>query len=153
MPARWRHRLISGILIVYLLIAATVGLRNTVLRLRAAVKTAGLPAHAVRELVFGRRYVAGVDLIRRSIPVAEPYLLSERDEPGAMLWARFDLLPRRAMYLGKVGSLPGDPRNCWVEQVRWMVVAAGVGRPPLLLERTTRIPPGCPPAPWARNGQ
>jgi hypothetical protein len=157
-PGRWLRRSALGLLAVYLLIAVPVGVRNTVLRLRVAVKTAGLPAGAMRARVFGPRYVAAVDQIRRAIPVGEPYLLSEAgrpyllgelDQPAAMLWVRFDLLPRRAMVLHAPGS-PGAPvpGDCWLEQIRWIVVAAGPGRPPLLLERPATVPPGCPPAPW-----
>jgi hypothetical protein len=144
------------LVVVYLLIAIPVGLRNTFLRLRAAVRTAGLPPEAVRARVFGPQYVAAVEQIRCAIPEDEPYLLSEAgkpylaselDQPAAMLWVRFDLLPRRAMVLRQ-----GLPPDCWRQQVRWLVVATAPGRPPVLLQRPlTAPPPGCPPAPWLRS--
>jgi hypothetical protein len=147
--SRMVGRVVLGLLLVYLLIAFAVGLRATALRLRAAARTAGLSAGEMRARVFGPQYVAAVDQIRRTIPVDEPYLLDEMDEPGAMLWVRFDLLPRRAIRHIRQ-PLEGSAPDCLREQVRWLIVAAGVGRPPLLLERATRVPPGCPPAPWRK---
>ena len=148
MPSRWLSRAVLGLLIVYLLIAVPVGVRNTVLRLRAAARTWGLPAGAVRARVFGPRYTAAVEQIRRAIPVDEPCLLRELDEPGAMLWVRHDLLPRRAIRDMVQRGPEQGPGDCWRDQIRWLVVAAGVGRPPVLLERPVTVPPGCPPAPW-----
>ena len=142
-------RVVLSVVLVYLLIAFAVGLRATALRLRAAVRTTGLSAAEMRARVFGPQYVAAVDQIRRTIPVDEPYLLDEMDEPGAVLWVRFDLLPRRA--IRHIKELPESRTpDCVRDQVRWMIVAAGVGRPPLLLECAAKVPPGCPPAPWRR---
>lgn len=143
------RRVVLGLLLVYLLIAIPVGLRATWLRLRAAARTAGLSAGEMRMRVFGPQYVAAVEQIRSAIPVDEPYLLDEMDEPGAVLWVRHDLLPRRAIRFHGRPEASAAP-DCVREQVRWMVVAAGVGRPPLLLERAVRVPPGCPSAPWRR---
>jgi hypothetical protein len=137
----------SGVLAVYLLVAIPVAVHRAVLGLRTAAKTAGLPAAEVRARVFGREYAAAVDRIRRAIPPDEPYLLTEQNQPGAMLWVRFDLLPRRAMVV-QADSRRGD---CWLEQLRWVVVGVGLGRPPLLLERRHAVPPGCPPRPWLRS--
>lgn len=145
MQTRWLSRGVLVLVIVYLLIAIPVGLRNTFLRLRMAVKTAGAPLAEVRAHAFGRRYLAAIAEIRRAIPENDPYLLSELDEPGSFLWVRFDLLPRRAILLRPGGS-PGF--DCWRDQVRWEVVAVGSGRPPLFRERLVAVPPGCPPAPW-----
>ncbi len=147
MPTRWPARIILVLVIAYLVIAIPVGLRNTFLRLRVAAKIAGAPLAEVRAHAFGRRYVAVIDEIRRTIPVDEPYLLSELDEPGSLLWVRFDLLPRRAIVVRRGGSTDPD-FDCWRDQVRWEVVAVGSGRPPLFRERPVSLPPGCPPAPW-----
>jgi hypothetical protein len=134
-----------GLVVVYLAVAIPLGLRNTALRLRAAVRTAGLPESAVRARVFGPLYVAGIDRARRAIGLDEPYLLTERDIPGAMLWVRFDLLPRRAVVAG-----PPAAGDCWQPQIRWVVVAVATGQPPQLLEQRTTVPAGCPPAPWTK---
>ena len=87
----------------------------------------------------------------RAIPVDEPYLLREMDEPGAILWVRFDLLPRRAIL--DIAPPPDARSACLRAQVRWMVVAVGTRRPPLLYERPPTLPPGGPPAPWRREGR
>jgi hypothetical protein len=145
MRSRWRSRVVFGLVGVYLLIALPVGLRNTALRMRAAARTAGLSAGDMRMRIFGPQYVAAIEQIRRVIPEDEPYLLGEMDEPGAILWVRFDLLPRRAIL--DAASPPSSP-DCWRDQVRWLVVATGSRQPPLFFEHPTRIPPGCPPVPW-----
>jgi hypothetical protein len=138
-----------GLLSIYLLVGLAVGLRNTALRLRAAARTAGLSAGEMRALVFGREFASAVAAIRSAIPEGEPYLLREVGEPGAALWVRFDLLPRRAI-LQTADLAGGRRRDCLLPQVRWLVVATGAHRPPLLLGRSARVPPGCAPAPWMR---
>lgn len=147
MRARWQPRVALVLVAVYLLIAIPVGVRKTFLLLRAAAKTVGEPVEALRPRIFGRGYVATVDEIRRVIPEDEPYLLSELDERDSRLWVRFDLLPRRAIFL-RNGESPEEGFDCWLAQVRWEVVATGINRPPLLRERPVTVPPGCPPAPW-----
>src|SRR6266851_4635519 len=107
----WLARGALALVGLYLLITIPVGLRNTFLRLRVATKTAGAPIAEVRAHAFGRRYVAAIDEIRRAIPENEPYLLSELDEPGSLLWVRFDLLPRRAIVLRRGGS-PDPAFDC-----------------------------------------
>jgi hypothetical protein len=143
-----RSRLLPGIaasgLAIYLAIGIALGVENAARRLRAALRTAGMPPAAVRARVFGPRYVAGIEQLRRAIPPDEPYLLAEQDIPGAMLWVRFDLLPRRAVAAGTAAGR-GD---CLLPQLRWLVVAVATGQPPRLLDRRRELPPGCPPAPW-----
>jgi hypothetical protein len=150
MQARWLARLALGLVVVYLLAAAALGVRNTALRLRALQRTAGLSPAATRALVFGRRYTAAVEEIRSTIAIDEPYLLREMNEPGAMLWVRFDLLPRRAIVEKTSTGQEVQVPVCLAAQIRWLVVAAGVGRPPLLYQLPAQVPPGCPTAPWMR---
>ena len=149
MRSRWLPRVIFGLLTVYLAVGIAVGLRNTALRLRAAVRSAGLSPAEMRTRILGPEYVTAVERVRRTIPVDEPYLLRELDEPGAMLWVRFDLLPRRAIL--DIAPPPDARSACLRAQVRWLVVASGARRPPLLYERPAPVPPGCPPAPWRRD--
>jgi len=144
MGSRWLARAALGLVAVYLLIAVPLALRSTARGVRTAIATASVPTVELRPRVFGRAYAAAVEQIRRTIPVDEPYLLTEQREPGAMIWVRFDLLPRRAVVV-RPESRPGD---CWLDQLRWVVVGAGLGRPPLLYERRPTVPPGCRPAPW-----
>ena len=144
MRSRLLPFLALGALVLYLAAGVPLGLRNSGVRLRAAWRTLGRPPAAVRAQVFGPHYVAGVERLRQILPLDEPYLLAEQDIPGAMLWVRFDLLPRRAV-VAAPGSPPGD---CWLSQIRWVVVAVATGRSPLLFEKQPAVPPGCPPAPW-----
>lgn len=143
--------LLAASLGIHLLIGTAVGLRNTALRLRAAARSAGVSPGEMRARILGPGYVAAVERVRRAIPVDEPYLLREMDEPGAILWVRFDLLPRRAIL--DIAPPPDARSACLRAQVRWLVVAVGTRRPPLLYERPPTLPPGCPPAPWRREGR
>lgn len=144
-----RSRLVLGLLAVYLTVGIAVGLRNTGLRLRSAARSAGLSAGEMRTRMFGGEYVAAIERLRRMIPVDEPYLLRELEEPGVILWTRFDLLPRRAIL--DIEPPPDARSACLRAQVRWMVVATGTRQPPLIFERPVTVPPGCPPAPWRRE--
>ena len=151
MRSRWLSRVVFGLLAVYLSVGIMVGLRNTALRLRSAARSAGLSPTEMRTRILGAEYVTAVERLRRAIPVDEPYLLRELDEPGAMLWIRFDLLPRRAIL--DIAPPPDARSACLRAQVRWMIVAAGARRPPLLYERPAAVPPGCPPAPWRNEAR
>jgi len=145
------RRVVLGLLAVYLSIGIALGLRNTALRLRSAVRSAGLPAGEMRTRILGAEYVAAVERIRRTVPVDEPYLLRELDEPGVILWTRFDLLPRRAIL--DIAPPPDARSACLRAQVRWLVVATGTRQAPLLYEGPATMPPGCPPAPWTKEAR
>lgn len=151
MRSGWLSRVVFGLLAAYLLIGIAVGLRNTALRLRAAVRSAGLSAGEMRARILGAEYVTAVERVRRMIPVDEPYLLRELDEPGVIVWTRFDLLPRRAIL--DIAPPPDARSACLRAQVRWLVVATGTRRAPLIYERPATVPPGCPPAPWRRGAR
>ena len=148
MRSRWLSRAVFGLLAVYLSIGIAVGLRNTVLRLRSAARSAGLSSGEVRTRIHGPEYVAAVELIRKAIPVDEPYLIREV-ERDAKYWVRFDLLPRRAIL--DDAPTPDPLSACMQAQVRWMVMAVGTRRPPLLYERPVEVPPGCLPASWRKT--
>ncbi len=148
MRSRWLPWVAAGLVAANLAVAIPFGLYNTFLRLRAAVATAGLGPRAMRARVFGRRYTAAIESIRRVIPPDEPYVLEGIGEPGDLVWVRSDLLPRRAVLIH-----PGEPagrlrEDCLLRQVRWQVVAVGFGKPPLLLARPADVPAGCARAPW-----
>ena len=144
-----RSRVIFGLIAVYLAIGVAVGLRNTALRLRSAVRSAGLSAGEMRTRILGAEYVTAIERIRGMIPVDEPYLIREMEEPGVILWTRFDLLPRRAIL--DIEPPPDARSACLRAQVRWLVVATATRQAPLIYERPATVPPGCPPAPWRRG--
>jgi hypothetical protein len=153
MRSRWLPWVAAGLVAANLAAAIPVGLYNTFKRLRAAVATVGLGPREMRARVFGRRYTAAIESIRRIIPPDEPYVLEGIGEPGDLVWVRSDLLPRRSVLVH-----PGEPAaalegDCLLRQVRWQVVAIGFGKPPLLVARPAPpagAPGGCPPAPWLR---
>jgi len=144
-----RSRVIFGLLAVYLAIGVAVGLRNTALRLRSAARSAGLSAGEMRTRILGAEYVTAIERLRSMIPVDEPYLLREMEEPGVILWTRFDLLPRRAIL--DIEPPPDARSACLRAQVRWLVVATATRQAPLIYERPVTVPSGCPPAPWRRG--
>lgn len=87
---------------------------------------------------FGPQYAQAIEEIRRTIPRDEVYALvdADRAEEGSVLWVRFDLAPRRAIYLGFLHDLrePRTVRQRLIREARWIIVAS-VRRPPVLYER------------------
>ncbi|HVT18619.1 MAG TPA: hypothetical protein VHQ90_20870 [Thermoanaerobaculia bacterium] len=133
----------GGLLALFLGAAGLLAGRATWVRIGWAMRSAGQPTAAARLRRLGPAYLASIERIRRLIPASEPYLLLEAPdaEPGAFLWVRFDLLPRRAVRIARLRG--GD---CLQEQLRWLIVVSGHGHPPALLERPPRPRPGCPPS-------
>ena len=87
----------------------------------------------------GLEYVRAIDEIRRSLPLDEPYLLVEAGRPqdGGIYWVRFDLAPRRAVYLGQLAELTDADRlrRRLTGHQRQVVISYGPGLPPRLVER------------------
>ena len=89
---------------------------------------------------FGPGYAEAIEQIRRTIPPDGAYLLinTHRDfEEGGPLWVKFDLAPRRAIYLGKLDKLGSAERlrKRIPRAARWVVLAHGPYDPPVLVER------------------
>ena len=89
---------------------------------------------------FGPGYVQAIEQIRRTIPVDGAYLLINghgSPEEGGPIWVKFDLAPRRAVYLGKLEDLGNADRlrRRMPRAARWVVIARGVYDPPVLVER------------------
>ncbi len=84
------------------------------------------------------QYALAIEEIRRTIPRHAVYALvdADPDEEGSVLWVRFDLAPRRPVYLGFLHDLrnPRTVRQRLIRDARWIVVAS-VRRPPVLYER------------------
>jgi hypothetical protein len=95
-------------------------------RIQKAVLYAGESAVAERSREFGPEYTQRIEEIRRVIPRDGVYALVDGDpaELGGQLWVRFDLAPRRAVFLGQRGHLPlpGEIRRRLPPGVRWVVV-------------------------------
>lgn len=107
---------------------------------RLAVSKLGESPEAMRRRVLGPRWVDSVDRIRRAVPENGTYLLVNGglEWEGGPYWVRFDLAPRRAIYLGQLAELPdGDtvrrslPRNA----PDLVVIAFREPFPPILRKR------------------
>jgi hypothetical protein len=87
---------------------------------------------------FGPEYALAIEEMRRTIPPHAVYALVDADEAeeGSVLWVRFDLMPRRAVYLGHLHELENRRmvRERLIQEARWVIVAS-VRKPPVLYER------------------
>lgn len=104
-----------------------------------AATLAGEDRAAIRRWMLGPSYVGAIERIRRAIPPDGEYLLV-RDGTvweGNAYWVRFELAPRPARYLGPWTELPDAEtlRRRMPAGPRFVVIAAGQPRPPLLMER------------------
>jgi hypothetical protein len=124
---------------LYLATAVPTAVRRGRGLLALPSQCAGESEAAVRARFWGPSYVAGIDEIRRSLPVDEPYLLVEAGRPqdGGVYWVRFDLAPRRAVYLGHLTELTDANRlrRRLTSRPRRVVISRGPGQAPLLMER------------------
>lgn len=104
-----------------------------------AYRLLGEPASEERSRAYGAEYVRAIDEIRRTIPPDGAYVLitAAPEVDGAHFWVKFDLAPRRAVFLGELGSLqPVDRlRRRMPRAARWVVIAYDSYRPPVLIER------------------
>jgi hypothetical protein len=95
-------------------------------RIEKAFLYAGESTLQERSREFGTPYARRVEEIRRAIPRDGAYALVDGDsaELGGALWVRFDLEPRRAVFLGLRKDLPGagELRRRIPPGVRWVVV-------------------------------
>lgn len=95
--------------------------------------------YQARSRTFGPGYTDSIAEIRRTIPPGGAYLLlngDDRDE-GGPIWVRFDLAPRRAVYLGKLKDVTTADRlrRRAPKAARWVIIARGPYHPPVLIER------------------
>lgn len=111
---------------------------RSVRRIWRAALYAGETPLEERSRLFDPKYVQGIEEIRRTIPLHGVYALVDADpvEKGSVFWARFDLAPRRAVYLGFLQDLrsPRIVRERLIREARWVIVTS-VHRPPVLYER------------------
>jgi hypothetical protein len=128
----------AGLLGLFLAVAVPLA----VLRAgREVVQAAG--AHEslaeARARVAGVEYTRAVDQIRRELPPGDAYLLVMGGEPnsGGAYWVRYDLAPRRAVYLGRLQELTSGSqvRRRLTANLRHVVVTFDTGEPPRLYER------------------
>ncbi len=104
---------------------------------RAAVHVGENPLEE-RSRQLNPQYAQEIEEIRRTIPRHGVYALVDADPvaEGSVFWVRFDLAPRRAVYLGSLQELhsPRVVRERLIREARWVIVAS-VRQPPVLYER------------------
>jgi hypothetical protein len=92
-----------------------------------------------RAYAYGPVYTHEIEKIRRAIPRDGAYILINGDsgEHGGPFWVKFDLAPRRAVYLGDLDKLDSVDRlkKRMPRAARWVVIAYGPYRRPVLIER------------------
>jgi hypothetical protein len=92
-----------------------------------------------RSYAYGPVYTHEIEKIRRTIPRDGAYILLNGDptEQGGPFWVKFDLAPRRAVYLGDLDNLGPVERlkKRMPRAARWVVIAYGPYRRPVLIER------------------
>lgn len=92
-----------------------------------------------RARCYGPVYAQAIETIRRTIPRDGAYVLINGDpsEQGGPLWVKFDLAPRRAVFVGDLNSLGRVERlkKRLPRAARWVVIAYGPYRKPMLIER------------------
>jgi hypothetical protein len=107
-------------------------------RIQKAFLYAGESALAERSREFGAPYARKVEEIRRAIPRNEVYALVDGDNDGVKiggtLWVRFDLAPRRAVFLGPRKNLHNfaEVRRRVPSGVRWVVIGHSEAPPELV---------------------
>lgn len=105
-------------------------------RIETAFLYAGESTLQERSREFGAPYARRIEEIRRIIPHDGVYALMDGDNTklGGALWVRFDLEPRRAVFLGLRKDLPGaaELRRRIPPEVRWVVVGHAEGPPELM---------------------
>lgn len=111
---------------------------RSVRRIYWAFAYAGETPLEERSRAWDPHYAQAIEEIRRTIPRHGVYALvdADRTEEGSVLWVRFDLAPRRAVYLGFLHELRNAKtvRTRLIREARWVIVAS-VRRPPALYER------------------
>ncbi|HVR07377.1 MAG TPA: hypothetical protein VMW75_04970 [Thermoanaerobaculia bacterium] len=137
-PGRVPAMAAAGLLGLYLAVAVPKGLWRAGGEVADAVDDHESPDQARRRL-FGDSYTDAIDEIRRALPAGEGYLMVEGGSGmlGGTYWVRYDLAPRRAVYLGRLNELTSaqQVRRRLVANLRHVVVAFGSHKPPRLYDR------------------
>jgi hypothetical protein len=135
--ARWRfRRLALAAFLLSLIAGLPLTAVRTLRRVGRATLSLGEDARGARVRLLGAATVAALDSIRQAIPADGEYLLVDGgDELQAeAYWVRFELAPRRAVFLGRLSEMERAPRLSWKLPLaaRWVVVAYPGGTPRLL---------------------
>jgi hypothetical protein len=158
-----RIALAASLVGVYLASTAPAALRVALFMLRLPARAAHESLPAARARLFGEGYSSAVDAIRRQLPLDRPYALATAavespppggggangsavpnaaggaagvDDAGAGFWVRYDLAPRRAVFIGRLDQLRDAPAlRRELDADLQQVVVAAPGLPPRLYDR------------------
>src|ERR1700688_17631 len=137
MPGRALDLFAVGLFGLFLLAAVPQAMQRATGMLRYACGLGSASPVTARARFSGDAYVHAIDDIRGALPVDRPYMLVEagRPEDGGVYWVRYDLAPRRAVYLGQLAELIDGVRSGRrsIAPLRQVVVSYGPGQPPRLL--------------------
>lgn len=128
-----------GLFAVYLAVALLGAAHDTGRNLALMYYTRGETPFQERARSYSPEYAEGIAAIRRTIPPDGAYLLinGTPEEKGGPFWAKFDLAPRRAVFLGELGKLDDTRslRRRMPRAARWVVITHGPYGRPVLIER------------------
>ncbi|HWM89224.1 MAG TPA: hypothetical protein VN493_00505 [Thermoanaerobaculia bacterium] len=103
------------------------------------VRVRGETPFQERSRSYSPEYAEGIATIRRTIPREGAYLLinGTPEERGGPFWVKYDLAPRRAIFLGDLDKLDNIDRlrKRMPRAARWVVIAHGPYGRPELIER------------------
>ena len=131
-------RAVLALMAVHVSVAGSAAVVRSLRQLSQAARSLDEDPPAARRRVFGAPYVEAVEEIRRTIPADGAYLLvdAQEREEGALYWLRFDLAPRRALFLGRLDELAAAPQLPPRRgEASLVVIAYGREQPPRLLRR------------------
>jgi hypothetical protein len=128
----------AGMLVVFLVAALPGALQEAWSEVHSAAHDHENLTEA-RIRIFGDSYIRAIDEIRRALPADESYLVVEGGSGalGGTYWVRYDLAPRRAVYLGRLSELTSadEVRRRLTANLRHVVVAYSTAKPPRLYDR------------------
>jgi hypothetical protein len=128
----------AGLFGLFLVAAVPQAVQRAAGMLRYASRLGGESPVTARARFSGDAYVHAIDEIRSALPIDRPYVLVEAGRPqdGGVYWVRWDLAPRRAVYLGQLAELSDAVRSRrpFIAPLRQVVVSYGPGQPPRLVE-------------------
>lgn len=125
-----RRFLAVGLPVLFVVVSLPRALRETV-KWIVDSRRACDDALAARRRRLPQPYVEAIERIRRTIPPREDYILVDANERwhGGVL-VRYDLLPRRALHLGRLGP-HGRPQGPMPPDApRYTVISKGGVEPP-----------------------
>jgi hypothetical protein len=138
----WFRRLALAAFLLSLIAGLPLTAVRTLRRVGRATVALGEDARGARVRLLGAATVRALDSLRQAIPADGEYLLVDGGEElqAEAYWVRFELAPRRAVFVGRLSEMERAPRPAreLPPAARWVVVAYP-GGPPRLLSREALV--------------